>query len=85
MVEKETIDESDIPAPYNPVVMDTRDSRDPSWFFLDDLKAAKKAFERDFIKRKLSEHQNNITKTAQAIGVGRSYLHKKLKNMKPDG
>jgi two-component system nitrogen regulation response regulator NtrX len=85
MVEKETIDESDIPSPYNPTAAGTRDSTDPSWFFIDDLKAAKKAFERDFIKRKLAEHQKNITKTAQAIGVGRSYLHKKLKNMKLDG
>lgn len=85
MVEKETIDESDIPSPYNPTVTGTRDSTEPLWFFIDDLKAAKKAFERDFIKRKLAEHQKNITKTAEAIGVGRSYLHKKLKNMKLDG
>jgi two-component system nitrogen regulation response regulator NtrX len=85
MVEKETIDESDIPSPYNPTAAGTKVSTDLSWFFIDDLKAAKKAFERDFIKRKLAEHQKNITKTAQAIGVGRSYLHKKLKNMKLDG
>ena len=85
MVEKETIDESDIPSPYNPMVTGTSDSTDFSCFFIDDLKAAKKAFERDFIKRKLVEHHKNITKTAEAIGVGRSYLHKKLKNMKLDG
>ena len=85
MVEKDTIDESDIPLPYNPSVAGPGDSSDPSWFFIDDFKAAKKAFERDFIKRKLVEHKKNITKTAQAIGVGRSYLHKKLKNMKIDG
>ena len=85
MVTKDTIEESDIPLPYNPSVASTGDPGDPSWFFIDDLKAAKKAFERDFIKRKLAEHQKNITKTAQAIGVGRSYLHKKLKIMKLDG
>ena len=43
------------------------------------LKEAKKVFEREFIKRKLLKNNNNITKTAEAIGVERSYLHKKLK------
>ena len=40
----------------------------------------KKEFEKAFIKRKLAEHEHNITQTAKAIGVGRSYLHKKIKN-----
>ena len=49
-------------------------------FSIDDLKVAKKTFEQKFIKRKLEEHNNNVTQTAKTIGVGRSYLHKKLKN-----
>ncbi|NRA67116.1 MAG: sigma-54-dependent Fis family transcriptional regulator [Pseudobacteriovorax sp.] len=43
------------------------------------LKQAKTDFERTFILDKLEEHQWNITKTAEAIGVERSNLHKKLK------
>ncbi|MBT8364146.1 MAG: hypothetical protein KJP23_05525 [Deltaproteobacteria bacterium] len=49
---------------------------------LDNLKEAKLVFEKEFINRKLIQHHNNITKTAQAIGVGRSFLHKKIKSFK---
>ena len=38
-------------------------------------------FEKEFIKRKLIQHGNNIIKTAEAIGVQRSYLYKKLKKL----
>jgi two-component system nitrogen regulation response regulator NtrX len=49
---------------------------------VDDLKEAKLAFEKEFINLKLAQHRHNVTKTAEAIGVGRSYLHKKIKNLK---
>lgn len=84
MVEKGTMDESDIPSPYNPLAATSKAPSAPPWFLIDDLKAAKKAFERDFIKKKLAEHQKNIKKTAEVIGVGRSYLYKKMKSMKID-
>jgi two-component system nitrogen regulation response regulator NtrX len=45
------------------------------------LKEAKKAFEKEFIEKKLKENEKNVTQTAKAIGVERSYLHKKLKNL----
>jgi two-component system nitrogen regulation response regulator NtrX len=45
-------------------------------------KEAKKAFEKEYIQRKLFQNNNNVTKTAKAIGVDRSYLHKKLKSLK---
>ncbi len=82
MVKKEIIERADIPIPYNPDVPDNKTETDLPFFLPDNLKKAKKTFEREFIIRKLSEHQNNIAKTAEVIGVGRSYLHKKLKNMK---
>ena len=43
------------------------------------LKEAKSGFEKDFIVEKLHENEGNITKTADAIGVERSNLHKKIK------
>ena len=49
-------------------------------FLIDELKTAKQLFEKKFIRKKLQEHNHNITHTAKTIGVGRSYLHKKLKN-----
>jgi two-component system nitrogen regulation response regulator NtrX len=39
-------------------------------------------FERQFILKKLEENEGNISKTAEAIGLERSNLHKKLKSLK---
>ena len=43
------------------------------------LKQAKTDFERSFILEKLEENQWNISKTAEAIGIERSNLHRKIK------
>jgi two-component system nitrogen regulation response regulator NtrX len=48
----------------------------------DSLKDAKMDFERQFILKKLEENEGNISKTAEAIGLERSNLHKKLKILK---
>jgi two-component system nitrogen regulation response regulator NtrX len=42
------------------------------------LKAARSEFEKAFIEHKLREFNGNITKTAEAIGIERSSLHKKI-------
>ncbi|MEN6421470.1 MAG: sigma-54 dependent transcriptional regulator [Smithella sp.] len=49
---------------------------------VDSLKDAKMDFERQFILKKLEENEGNISKTAEAIGLERSNLHKKLKSLK---
>jgi two-component system nitrogen regulation response regulator NtrX len=46
---------------------------------IDDFKEAKKAFEEAYLRDKLRENDGNVSQTARRIGVGRSYLHKKLK------
>ena len=43
------------------------------------LKEAKTDFEKAFILGKLTENQWNVSKTAEAIGLERSNLHRKLK------
>lgn len=48
-------------------------------FTTDSLKQAKTDFERMFILDKLKENQWNVSKTAEAIGIERSNLHRKLK------
>ncbi|MFM7842291.1 MAG: helix-turn-helix domain-containing protein, partial [Nitrospira sp.] len=45
----------------------------------DSLKDARNAFERDFISRKLREHNGNVSKTADALQIERSHLHRKIK------
>lgn len=48
----------------------------------DSLKDARLDFERQFIIKKLEEYDGNISRTAEAIGLERSNLHKKLKALK---
>jgi len=43
------------------------------------LKDARAEFEREFITRKLKENNGNVSKTADAIDVERSNLHRKIK------
>lgn len=45
------------------------------------LKDARYAFEKDFIIKKLEENQWNISRTAEIIGIERSNLHRKLKEL----
>ncbi|MDP6178512.1 MAG: sigma-54 dependent transcriptional regulator [Desulfatiglandales bacterium] len=50
-----------------------------SSLMLDSFKKAKSRFERVFIEKKLREFNGNISQTAEAIGIERSNLHKKIK------
>jgi len=81
MVEADTISPGDIPAPYNPAGSFAPVDLDDMWFQAGDLREARKHFEKAFIERKLAENDDNVAKTAEAIGVERSYLYKKLKTL----
>jgi two-component system, NtrC family, nitrogen regulation response regulator NtrX len=43
------------------------------------LRELRDLVERDYILKKLEEHDWNITQAAQALGVERTNLHKKIK------
>ncbi len=43
------------------------------------LREARAAFEREFITRRLRENNGNVSRTAEAINVERSNLHRKIK------
>ena len=45
------------------------------------LKAASRGFERAFITKYLGENDGNISKTARVIGISRSALHVKIKDL----
>jgi two-component system nitrogen regulation response regulator NtrX len=49
-----------------------------------ELKDARSEFEKIFIERKLIQCGNNISKTADLIGVERSNLHRKIKSLSID-
>ena len=82
LVDADAIDSRDIPDAYNLDSSLINDLTDYQSLNFDTLKEARSAFEQAFITRKLMQHRNNVTKTAEAIGVGRSFLHKKIKSFK---
>jgi two-component system nitrogen regulation response regulator NtrX len=73
----ETVEARDIPAPFNTSRIE--DSKLESFTSFDSLKEAREMLEKSFIASKLREFGGNISKTAEAIGVERSNLHKKIK------
>lgn len=50
------------------------------YFSYKTLKEAREAFEKDFILLKLKENNWNISKTAEALNIERSNLHRKIKS-----
>ena len=53
--------------------------------FSDSYKEAKWKFEKRYIEKKLKEFDGNISRTAEAIGLERSNLHRKIKGYGLDG
>ena len=45
------------------------------------FKDAKKRFEQEYLRLKLTENKGNISQTAEQVGMERSHLHKKLKSL----
>jgi two-component system nitrogen regulation response regulator NtrX len=43
------------------------------------FKAARVQFEKEYLQKKLEEHRWNVSQTAEAIGIERSHLHRKIK------
>jgi two-component system nitrogen regulation response regulator NtrX len=71
------IQPKDIPPPFNRL-SDVKESFDSALMF-DSIKEAREKFERAFIETKLREFNGNISQTAEAIGIERSNLHRKIK------
>jgi two-component system nitrogen regulation response regulator NtrX len=74
MVEKDVIRDTDIPPPYNPGAGEDTSLSETKFFSAASLDEARTAFEREFVKRKLFENQNDIAKTAEVLGVSESYI-----------
>lgn len=77
MVPSETITASD--AERLSVCGSRLNPKADEFFSYSTLRDAREAFEAEFIKRKLKEFNWNISKTAEAIDLERSNLHKKIK------
>lgn len=49
-----------------------------------DFREARSQFEKEYLTAKLLENEGNISKTSEAIGLERSYLHRKIKSYNID-
>lgn len=78
MVRAEVIEPLHLPATLSGAATDNS-LPETRLFHLENLKEARAEFERLYIHKKLDEHGGNISKTADAIGIERSHLHRKLK------
>lgn len=79
MVQKDTIEVEDLPAVYHPQNKNPLISiSETELFQIQDLKEAQIAFEREFIRRKFKENNNDIDQTAKNLGSDVKYLKKRL-------
>jgi two-component system nitrogen regulation response regulator NtrX len=83
MTPGEVIQAKDIPSPFSGS-SGIREGFE-SAFLKGSLKEARGEFEKAFIESKLREFEGNISQTAEAIGIERSNLHKKIKAYGLDG
>jgi two-component system nitrogen regulation response regulator NtrX len=54
-------------------------SGDSSSSFLSTFREARAEFEKQYLLKKIAENNGNISRTAEVIGLERSYLHRKIK------
>ena len=85
MVDGEMINEKDIPFPINSGEKNEKAAQlESPLFSLSRLKDAQKAFEDEFIKRKLIQNNQDIAATARAIDVGQSHIRNYLKQVQKE-
>jgi len=84
MVPDDSISAEHLPSPYNPKAKSVGALSLEPLFHMGQLKIAKLAFEKQFIQHKLLENEYNVTQTAKAIGVERSYLHRRIKKLEQE-
>ena len=77
MAPESVIRAKDIPSPFNQEY--TSEEEHKSYLEIETFKEARIHFEKAFIASKLRQFKGNISQTAEAIGVERSNLHKKIK------
>ncbi|MFZ2087549.1 MAG: sigma-54 dependent transcriptional regulator [Desulfobaccales bacterium] len=71
------IDEADLP--LEPGLSGNFSGSIAALLTLPDFREARARFEQEFLKRKLEEHHGNVSATAEAIGLERSHLYRKLR------
>ena len=75
MTRKQRIDAVDLPPLGSENGMPSSSFRFPSF------KDATDAYQREFIQHKLAEYSGNVAKAAESMGVDRSHLYRRMKNL----
>ncbi|MFP5518456.1 MAG: sigma-54-dependent transcriptional regulator [Bdellovibrionia bacterium] len=60
-------------------LVDAKDMEGAAADFLSTFREARAQFEKEYLLKKIAENNGNISKTAEVIGLERSYLHRKMK------
>lgn len=60
-------------------LIDKDDERSVEMQDLSTFREARSQFEKEYLLRKIAENHGNISRTAEVIGLERSYLHRKIK------
>jgi two-component system, NtrC family, nitrogen regulation response regulator NtrX len=75
MVSKQRINVKDLPE------FGSFDEAPASSFRFPSFKAATDAYQREFIMHKLAQHDGNVSKAAEEMGVDRSHLYRRMRNL----
>jgi two-component system nitrogen regulation response regulator NtrX len=75
MTAKQKIDADDLPE------LGFTDEKPASSFRFPTFKAATDAYQREFIQHKLAEFDGNVSKAAEDMGVDRSHLYRRMRNL----
>ena len=75
MSSKQTIDAADLPPFGSENGIPAASFRFPSF------KDATDAYQREFIQHKLAEYDGNVSKAAESMGVDRSHLYRRMRNL----
>lgn len=78
---KPEIEEKFLPPELTSSAKEKLDSLNIAKFISMPLKEAKESFESDYLRAQISRFSGNISQTANFIGMERSALHRKLKNL----
>lgn len=60
-------------------LVDSEDEKSMDMNELSTFREARAQFEKEYLLKKINENSGNISKTAEVIGLERSYLHRKIK------
>ena len=78
MVAGDVIEPQHLPSPIH-TTSAVRNDEFEKLLAIENIRDARSEFERHYINRKLEEFGQNISRTADKIGLERSHLHRKLK------